>query len=90
MQLHATTVTKLFAKATVWFLLCYSLQPTVLSQNDGFYPVTHNSVQIHHTGQFHWGTSCSICGWMTAGLQYVPPYKFTECPSRRRRMVISF
>jgi len=59
MQLHATTVTKLFAKATVWFLLCYSLQPTVLSQNDGFYPVTHNSVQIHHTGpQSRDGVQC--------------------------------
>jgi len=38
------------------------LQPTVLSQNNGFYPVTHESVQIHYTGHFHWVTSCSIGG----------------------------
>jgi len=39
------------------------LQPTVLSQNNGFCPVTHHeSVQIHHTGHFNWVTSCSIGG----------------------------
>ena len=34
----------------------------MLSQNNGFSPVTHESVQIHHTGHFHWVTSCSVGG----------------------------
>ena len=35
------------------------LQSPLLSQNDGFCPVKSDcdSVQIHHTGQFHWVTS---------------------------------
>ena len=38
------------------------LQLTVLSQNNGFCPVSSESIQIHHTGKFHWVTSCSIGG----------------------------
>ena len=38
------------------------LQPTVPSQNNGFCSVKSESIQVHHTGEFHWVTSCSIGG----------------------------
>ena len=39
-------------------------QSILLSQNNGFHPVKSecNSIQIHHTGQFHWLTSASFDG----------------------------
>jgi len=38
------------------------LQSPLLSQNNGFSPVQDESIQIHHTGMFHWVTSTSIGG----------------------------
>jgi len=38
------------------------LQSPLLSQNNGFSPVQDESIQIHHTGMFHWVTSSSIGG----------------------------
>jgi len=49
------------------------LQSPLLSQNNGFSPVQDESIQIHHTGMFHWVTSTSIgtayylsCYWVSA------------------------
>ena len=44
------------------FPILNGLQTPLLSQNNGFCPVTDESIQIHHTGQLHWVTSCSIGG----------------------------
>ena len=44
------------------FPILNGLQTPLMSQNNGFWPVTDESIQIHHTGQFHWVTSCSIGG----------------------------
>ena len=44
------------------FPVLNGLQSPLLSQNNGFCPVTSESIQIHHTGNFHWVTSCSIGG----------------------------
>ncbi len=41
------------------------LQSTLLSQINAFRPVgrsDHNSIQLHHTGQFHWVMSASVSG----------------------------
>ena len=35
------------------FPILNGLQTPLLSQNNGFCPVTDESIQIHHTGQFH-------------------------------------
>ena len=35
------------------FPLLNGLQSPLLSQNNGFCPVTRKNIQIHHTGQFH-------------------------------------
>ena len=44
------------------FPIFNGLQSPLLSQNNGFCPVTSESVQIHHTGQFHWVTLFNIGG----------------------------
>ena len=46
------------------FLSLGGLQPTILSQNNGFCPVqsTTDSIQIHYNGSFHWVTSTCISG----------------------------
>ena len=44
------------------FPILNGLQTPLLSQNNGFCLVTDESIQIHHMGQFHWVTSCSIGG----------------------------
>ena len=72
------------------------LQPTVLSQNNGFCPVKSESIQVHHTGEFHWVT-CSIGGEIAV---YESKYSVGDLPPslnaqiywvssyiRRRRMV---
>ncbi len=40
------------------------LQSTLLSQINAFRPMgsDRNSIQLHHTGQFHWVTSASVSG----------------------------
>ena len=37
------------------FPIFNGLQSPLLSQNNGFCPVTTESIQVHHTGQYHWG-----------------------------------
>ena len=44
------------------FPILNGLQSPLLSQNNGFCPVTSESIQIHHTGQFHWVTLFNIGG----------------------------
>ena len=43
------------------------LQPSVLSQNDGFIPVQRNSesIQLHNVDGNHWAASTSIGGQVT-------------------------
>ena len=44
------------------FPMLDGLQSPLLSQNNGFSSVQDESIQIHHTGMFHWVTSTSIGG----------------------------
>ena len=56
---HISFAQKLLQKQ---FPMLDGLQSPLLSQNSGFCPVKDESIQIHHTGKFHWVTSSSIGG----------------------------
>ncbi len=76
----ATTLLKQFPELD-------GLQSTLLSQINAIRPVgsDRNSIQLHHTGQFHWVTSASVIGKI-----YLYDSKFSGGPLSSRSAAITY